>query len=156
MDRTNKANLGDVIRSEQFAFGYYASQRNSDGNLVPKTDVITVDGKTREHPVQFRRSGTAQDQKTEFETVELGAYDESRGLAQFVVENAQMQGGGTGHGPGDVFPDGWYVQARKLDETGSYNPNGELVQFYQSGCFTGLIPEVELVGKMKRIFVRTE
>ena len=156
MYKTNKANLGDIIMSEKFAFGYYDSQKNPKGYWVPKKDVITVDGKTREYPVRFTKPGTEWDQKYEKETVEHGAYDESRKLAQFVVESAQMELGGTGHGLGDTFPDGWYVQARRLNEDGSYNSNGELIKFYQSGCSTCLIPEVELVGRMKRIFVRAE
>ena len=154
----SKANLGDIIRSEKFAFGYYDRQEDKRGYLVPALDKITVDGKTKEYNVEFRKPGTPWDKPSEYETVNLGAYDKSRGESLFVVEKAQMQGGGTGHGPHDIYPDGWYVEARRLNEDNSYNPDGELIKFYQSGCFNCLIPEVEveIVGKMKQIFIKEE
>lgn len=156
MTKTNKANLGDIIKSEKFAYGYYDGRFNEKGYIFPIKNLITVDGETKEYPMKFRKPGTPWDKEAEYETVELSAYDESRSSARFVVERAELDGGGTGHGPHDIFPDGWYIKARRLNDDGTYNPNGELIQFYQSGCFTGLIPEVELVGKMKQIFVEEE
>jgi hypothetical protein len=84
----------------------------------------------------------------------------------YVVEEAKMAGGGTGHGPHDVYPDGWQVTASKLawacdpsiaehfeeafnklkatekgrpnlDELLRYDPKARTIQFYQSGCFSG-------------------
>lgn len=56
----------------------------------------------------------------------------------FTVVKVALTGGGTGHGPGDVFPDGHFVTAR--------GTSGRTVCFYQTGCFAGLVaPEdVEL------------
>jgi hypothetical protein len=70
-----------------------------------------------------------------------------------VVEEAKMAGGGSAMF-NDHYDDGWYVQARRLDDKGEYNPEGELIRFYQSGCFTNKAEEVELVGNMRRVFVR--
>lgn len=69
---------------------------------------------------------------------------------QYVVEEAIMAGGGTGHGPHDVYPDGWQVTARKLNPDLTYNPKGKQVRFYQSGCFNCMVPRPRVVGKMER------
>lgn len=61
-------------------------------------------------------------------------------LGRYVVTNTNMTGGGTAHGPHDVYPDGWQVSARTLD--------GERrIQFYQSGCFTAINRNVPVSGK---------
>lgn len=70
---------------------------------------------------------------------------------EYLVIGAGLGGGGTGHGPTDIYPDGWQVTIQKLDEAGSYNPKTKRITFYQSGCFSNKILEVEVVGKMKRI-----
>lgn len=64
----------------------------------------------------------------------------------FLVLKTQMTGGGTGHGPHDVYPDGHHVTAVEFD-TDTFKV-GSKKTFYQSGCFTGMIyPEdVNLVG----------
>lgn len=71
---------------------------------------------------------------------------------EFVVESTHWGGGGTGHGPHDIYPDGLNVTARRLNEDGSYNPNGLVIQFYQRGCFNTTIEDAYLitVGRMKR------
>lgn len=138
--------IGDIIISPKFAFGYYDSE-----------NVIAVDGKTREHQDTSR---IGEDERVEIaartgkispktRTIELGAFDESRASAKFVVESAKMQGGDTGR---DEYPDGWHVRARRLNEDDFYNPDGELIQFYMSGCFTYMIEpkDVEIVGKMEK------
>lgn len=51
----------------------------------------------------------------------------------FQVLETRMTGGGTGHGPHDVFPDGHQVVAREVEGT-------RIVRFYQSGCFVGMQP----------------
>ncbi|MCK4799700.1 hypothetical protein KAS31_01865 [Candidatus Parcubacteria bacterium] len=140
---------GDVIVSPKFAYGYYKSEEDKN--------IIIVDGKTIEHPVTSR-IGEDERVKIAAETgkapprnkiTELGAYDHSRASAKFVVESAKMQGGDTGR---DAYPDGWHVKARRLAENDSYDPNGELIKFYMSGCFTYMVEleDVEIVSKMKR------
>lgn len=60
----------------------------------------------------------------------------------FEVLETRMCGGGTGHGPHDVYPDGHQVVARELEA------KKRLVRFYQSGCFIGMCPpeNIELVS----------
>lgn len=145
--------VGDVIVSSKFAYGY----RNRKAQ-----EVITVDGRTEDHFVTFRmneedrviaaaKSGKIPPKK---ETVNLGAYDPSRAKAKFVIEIANMEGGGTGHGLGDVYPDGWHVYARRLNADGTYNPNGEVIHFYMSGDFNCKVvaEDVQVVGKMHMQF----
>ena len=144
-------NVGDVIMSRLFPYGYY--QRDSGKKL------IIVDGTTTKHP---EKSNLKEDErvaiaaktgqippKTRIE--ELGAYDPSRAEAKFVIEKAKMQGGGAAHGPGDFYPDGWHVQARRLSDSGTYDPNGEVISFFMSGSFTNKIElkDVRVVGKMQ-------
>ncbi len=63
--------------------------------------------------------------------------------ARWVVLAARMDGGGTGHGPGDVYPDGWHVLAALSTDA------SVTLRFYQSGCFRGMVPpeKVELVER---------
>ena len=71
----------------------------------------------------------------------------------FVVEDLWFGGGGTGHGPHDIFPDGLLVYTRKLDmNTGEYDPNGEEFKFTVSGSFGNYIDpkHILVVNKMKR------
>ena len=85
---------------------------------------------------------------------DISAYDESRGKAEFVVEEARMEGGGhAGHSPGDIYPPGWRITARRLNNNGTYNPDGEIIKFYMTGCFTCMVEQVEIVRKMKNFFV---
>jgi hypothetical protein len=68
----------------------------------------------------------------------------------FVVTETKMDGGGTGHGPHDIYPDGHHVFAQRLNEDGTYNEHGEKINFYQSGSFTTCIEEdIPVIRKMK-------
>ena len=86
-------------------------------------------------------------------TANVDATDKTRGRARFVVEATEMTGGGTGHGPGDVYPDGWHVTARRLRDDGAYDPDGEVIRFYQTGCFNCMVEAPSIVGKMAIRFV---
>ncbi|MBT5023116.1 hypothetical protein HOK51_04380 [Candidatus Woesearchaeota archaeon] len=150
-EKTSKAELGDIIRAEEFACGTYDSQF-VDGDLILVNDEITIDGTKKYRPIGYRKKGTPWDEPAEYLQLDVCAYDESRGESMFVVEKAHMGGGGTGHGLRDIFPDGWYVEARRLGGDGAYNPGGEVIKFYQSGCFNCMVREVEVVGKAKLVF----
>ena len=63
---------------------------------------------------------------------------------RYVVYKTSHDGGVTGHGPHDVYPDGHHVFAERLDD-----PNVK-VDFYQSGCFTAMLPELRPVGRAVR------
>ena len=62
--------------------------------------------------------------------------DTSDLIGEYVVIGTALDGGGYGHGPGDYYPDGWEVTARKLDFDGKYSSEGTEIFFMQSGCFT--------------------
>ncbi len=85
-------------------------------------------------------------------------YDTSRFIGEYVITDTRIDGGGTGHGPHDIFPDGYHVTAVMLELDGSYNENRICIDFYQSGCFTAMIlpNEIKPVRKMQRVvtFVR--
>jgi hypothetical protein len=72
---------------------------------------------------------------------------------RFVVERAVKDGGGTGMGPHDVYPDGHHVTARRLKDQRTYDPDGLAIDFYQSGCFINEIGAVSKLGKMKLTFL---
>jgi hypothetical protein len=156
MNLEKRLQVGDIIKSKQFAFGRYEGVFNKSKYLVANKELITVDGETRTNPVNFRKPGTEEHTNSKYICVDLGAYDESRGNSSFVVEEAKLDGGGTGHGPYDIYPDGWHILARKLGKDETYDPKGQLIQFYQDGSFDCVISEIEVVGKMKRMFIKTK
>lgn len=71
------------------------------------------------------------------------AYLEGR----YVVYKTANDGGGTGHGPHDVYPDGHHVYCERLDD------RTVKVDFYQSGSFTAVIPDLQSVGRAERHWV---
>ncbi|NTW14568.1 MAG: hypothetical protein HGA31_06115 [Candidatus Moranbacteria bacterium] len=144
----NLPQFGDVITSMKFAFGYYNGESK---------EFIKVNGMTRKYPFKFRLS---EDERVTIaaETgqippkeriVELGAYDESRGEAEFVVERANMTGGQSGQ---EYYPDGWYVVARRLGINRVYDPDGEQICFFMTGHFDYKVGpgDVHIVGKMEK------
>lgn len=155
MEEENKLpKVGDVIVSSKFAFGYYNNKDHKDKKL------ITVDGKTKRYPIT---SSLSEEERVNIaakngiippkaKTEEFGAYDLSRATAKFVVEEAKWQGGGYGHA--SYYPDGWHIEARRLDKGRKYNPEGEIISFYMTG-FTCRIEakNVKIVGKMQKIFI---
>ncbi len=46
----------------------------------------------------------------------------------------------------------WQIQARRLNDNKTYNPRGELIRCDQQAWYSK-INEVDLVGKMKQVFV---
>jgi len=65
----------------------------------------------------------------------------------YVVYRAYSGGGSTGGGMNghDDWPDGWHVFAERAD--------GVKVDFYQSGCFTAMIREIQPIGHATRRWV---
>lgn len=66
---------------------------------------------------------------------------------RYVVYKTTHDGGGTGMGPHDVYPSGHHVFCERLDD-----PSVK-VDFYQSGCFTAMIKNIEPVAKAVRRWV---
>ena len=67
---------------------------------------------------------------------------------KFVVVKTSFEGGS--HGTRDDYPDGHRVYCKRLRFDGKYEPEGEAVNFYQSGCFSAMIEEIEPVSQMKK------
>lgn len=78
-----------------------------------------------------------------------------RRYTHYVVTRTAMTGGGTGHGPGDVYPDGHRVVAIPIDSQDDENELGRC-EFYQSGSFTELITPNQLIwlGSAKALWTR--
>lgn len=57
---------------------------------------------------------------------------------RYVVTRARMEGGSHGHDP---YPDGWHVNCTLLED------QAVEVNFYQSGCFTVMHPDIKVVGR---------
>jgi hypothetical protein len=89
--------------------------------MLPETEVYSNgrDGKFTSHDVKIG-----------------GKYKYLKG--EYVVVKTKMEGGGTGHGPGDIYPDGHHVFCKRAD--------GQKVNFYQTGCFTAMIEDIEPIG----------
>ena len=71
---------------------------------------------------------------------------------RYVVTKTATDGGGTGHGANDVYPNGHHVWCKKLKEKGLvfvYSTATVNIEFYQSGHFTAMIKDIEPVGKAK-------
>ena len=55
---------------------------------------------------------------------------------RYIVTKTTVDGGGVGHGPGDVYPNGHHVFCMRADDPST------TVDFYQTGCFTAMIPDL--------------
>lgn len=63
-----------------------------------------------------------------------GDYEHLAG--QYIVYDTALTGGGTGHGPHDVYPDGHRVFCVQIG-------TGTKVDFYQTGHFTAMIRDLQ-------------
>lgn len=70
---------------------------------------------------------------------------------RYVVVKTKRDGGGTGHGPGDVYPDGHHVFCEAMD-----NPDLPIVDFYQTGSFTAMIENIEPIGTAEQKVIKKE
>lgn len=73
---------------------------------------------------------------------------------RYIVTRAEMEGGGTGHGPHDTYPDGLHITAERTEVKGGVGCDevkpGLRVTFYQTGCFTAMNESVPVVGRAKK------
>lgn len=58
----------------------------------------------------------------------------------YVVDKVKFEGGGFGHGSHDIYPDGHHVFCKSLTSE-------QEVDFYQTGCFTCMITDIQPIGK---------
>lgn len=66
---------------------------------------------------------------------------------RYIVYKTACDGGGTGMGPHDVYPNGHHVYCERVDD------HGVRVDFYQTGSFTATIQDIEPVGRATRKWV---
>ena len=147
--------VGDVIRSYKFAFGFYDFARKT----------LWIDGKTKKDIVRFKVDEQERLQKAaetgvippEYREEDFGSYDKNRESAEFVVEEARMSGGGMAQSL-DEYPDGWLVTARRLKTDGTYDPLGEVINFYTTGFFTTMVKrnQITVIRKMQKKPIKIE
>lgn len=150
MTKARLPQKGDIIVCKRFVYGYK--------NYV-NPSLIEVGDSSPQHIIG--RKMTDEETVAYVEThhkmppdqyidEDLGVPDKSRGTAKFVVIDGVMSGGGIAQG-NDVYPDGWHITARRLNNQGSFDPKGEVIVFYMTGCFINMIPpeEVQILGHMQ-------
>lgn len=93
-------------------------------------------------------------------TIKIGepkrGFDTSCFAGEYVVVKTTFDGGGTGHGDHDVYPDGHHIHARKIVENelkGEKEVSNFEIEFYQSGCFTAMNEKIKAIGKAKSVWV---
>lgn len=78
-------------------------------------------------------------------------------LGEYVVTKTVHDGGGTGHGAHDIYPDGHHVYAERFlgaKEMRSEQPRWK-IDFYQTGAFTAMITRpIKVIGKAKAFWVK--
>lgn len=124
-----------------------------DQRLLREGDVIelrtghTVYMKLPTHFVYTNRQGCFD----ELAKTEVTIGDAKNGMStdwiagRYVVTGTSYEGGGTGMGSHDVYPDGHYVKAEKLET--SDRDHRTKVSFYQTGCFTAMIADIRPIGR---------
>ena len=90
-------------------------------------------------PRHFVYSNKKGDFSRTHEDVKIGG-DFSYLAGRYVVYKTASEGGGTGHGPHDIFPDGHHVYCERIGKPPTR------VDFYQSGCFTAMIEDIKPIG----------
>lgn len=65
---------------------------------------------------------------------------------KYGVTKTSEEGGGVGMGLYDFYPNGHYVTCRRMLRNGEF---GEVVSFYQTGCFTVMIEEIKPIGRFE-------
>lgn len=152
MGKDNLLSIGDVIKGD-LSWSVWNCREDTGVFILTQEKQLHDIRSFDPDKVRIARDGYYTGSKTLAERVEeagLRLVDK-----KFVVTYTAMGGGGTGHGPHDVYPDGWNVTAQTLKDDGNYDPDGLKVQFYQSGCFRCMITDVDPIGKMKAVYVPT-
>lgn len=111
-----------------------------EGDIIELVNGMKVYAKVPKHFLYSNRKGDFTLDRGE---VTLGG-ELSYLIGRYVVYKTSHDGGGTGHGSGDVYPSGHHVFCEKIDGDTRYR-----VDFYQTGCFTCMIPPtaISAIGK---------
>jgi hypothetical protein len=84
---------------------------------------------------------------------------------KFVVTKTASEGGGAGHGPHDEYPNGHHVYCESMRSYPKQSEGdgreillasdriaGLKIDFYQSGCFTAMVKDIEPIGHARRSY----
>lgn len=113
------------------------------GDVIRIKSGMKIQGNIPKHFAYSNKPGDFSLTKTVFKVSGQLSYFEG----DYIVTNTTMNGGGTGHGASDVYPDGWEVKAQKVDD------EGVEITLYQSGCFIHTNTDIEVVGKSEKKWV---
>ena len=114
-----------------------------EGDIIELKNGHTVYANVPEHFLYSNRKGSFVLARGEARIADELFYLAGR----YVVYKIANDGGGTGMGPHDVYPNGHHVFCERLDD-----PSVK-VDFYQSGFFTAMIEHIEPVAKAVRRWV---
>ena len=110
-------------------------------DIIVLKEGMTVYADIPEHFVYSNRRGSFE--STRHEVTIGGQFDYLAG--KYIVTKTLKEGGGTGHGPHDIFPDGHHVFCEKIID------KKIKVDFYQSGCFTAMIKDITPIEKINSL-----
>ncbi len=113
-----------------------------EGDVIELKEGMKVYADIPEHFVYSNRRGSFD--MTHHDVTLGGEFDYLEG--EYIVYKAYSGGGSKGGGMTghDDYPDGWHVFCERED--------GVKVDFYQSGCFTAMIEDIEPIRKAKRVW----
>ncbi len=127
-------------------FKPFDSEKVAEGDIIEVCAGMKVYTELPEHFCYENRKGVFD--KMGNATVEVGedfgGMNTAYLIGKYIVTRTAMNGGGTGHGPGDVYPDGWNVTAKMVGRM------HQTISFYQSGSFTAMNEKVRVVGRAKQ------
>ena len=140
---------GDVVVCQLFAYGYKETFDTAE-------DPIRIDGEREEHRIvtvelskeirQMTAAMTGHPAEA-YQDVDQAVYDESRGVAEFVIEDVTSEEAASMGNNYSASPASY--RARRLSGSGEYNPNGEAVEFSDD---SDLMSHIKIVRKMKPAF----
>ena len=147
--KTLDLKVGDVIMSPRFKFCYKdtkgmlcATEQDPDPRIGDYTDTrylgseerVKIAIQTGIDPGNYVKSN-------------VGVIDESRGNARFVVILSELK-----RHEGVYAP---YIEAKRLNHDGSYNPSGEIICFHAGEMISALniVTDITIVGRLNQIFV---
>ena len=158
-------NIGDVIICSDFSYAHYANDYDkqtkeiADKHLIKYNEDMSRDKSTTYiSEVRFdedeRLAMTANSGKIapKIIQIDISAYDKSRGESPFVIE---AYGYYLGHGrePWDRYSYGTFA-ARRLDKSGIYKVNAELIYFRTNECSELFNSgKLKVIKKMQIMFV---
>ena len=126
--------VGDIFISDTLNNMLYGEIVHTEGNVEPfiSFDVLHTEDYECDTVVVWTEKKEDGWTRTRETKVKTKVVDPIFKNAIWEVIATEITGGGTAMGPHDIFPDGHYVSAKRVNGT-------ETLHFYQTGCFRGMI-----------------